>query len=208
MTNRRKKIPAEEVGAEIEVEQLFAEVQTQVSKNERRDRDETPAEKKARKAEAERIFAEVQAQISENERKNREYFAHMEHHLRENELALKKIAELDKKNDAIWAPCEIKPGKNGEENPFLILEKLVPDAFRGMGEWAKKARREIVKKITAHGLHYKKIGEGSPQQDAIKQEPGSGKLNTVLASATGKNPIDSTDKRGKKRRQSRQKFRA
>ncbi|MDR0595524.1 MAG: hypothetical protein LBF94_02415 [Puniceicoccales bacterium] len=138
-------------------------------------------------ADSERILAEVRAQMAENERKNREHFARMEKRLKEHDGLVKKLKALDKKNDAIWAACGIKVGQDGEKNPFLILEQIAPEPFKGMSKWTEKSRQRAIEEAEALGFNYAEI-----KRKAAKKMSGESELRTIITSTAGDKSSDST----------------
>jgi hypothetical protein len=110
------------------------------------------AEGQGQIAENDRIFAEVQAQIAENKRKNEEYFAKTEHQIDEAEKTIKALKAIGKKNSGMWEKYGVKLGQNNGENPFIVLEKIAPEVFKGIGGFAEESRRAGLEEAELFGV--------------------------------------------------------
>lgn len=98
------------------------------------------------------IFAEVEAQRAANARKNQEYFTRMDNAVKSNQAFINEMQVLKRRDDAVWKQFGINLDKCGDENPFLLLEKIAPDAFPGMSQWVERSRQDAIKELKMLGL--------------------------------------------------------
>lgn len=112
----------------------------------------------------ETMLAEIKAQMEGNERKNEAFFAKMDKTIKSNEILLKELKSLNKRNDAIWANCGVKVGENDNKNPFVFLEDVLPEAFNGLKSWAEKSKQEALKELADYGFDIKSIRDHKQQK--------------------------------------------
>jgi putative lipase involved disintegration of autophagic bodies len=145
------------------------------------------------KAQNERIFAEVQAQMAYDKQSSDDYFVRSERQMKENKSILKALNAIDKKNNAMWEQCGIKLDEVDGKNPVLSLEKIAPDAFKGMTEWVEKSRRAAIKEIEDMGFDYAAIRKSAAERRSSIPTP-------IFASATSANgeSTDAPERRAKK----------
>ncbi|MDR2435946.1 MAG: hypothetical protein LBD33_01365 [Puniceicoccales bacterium] len=146
-----------------------------------------PAEAQAQN---DRIFAEVQAQMANDQRENTEYLTRAEHQIKENESMAKTLKVLAKRNNDMWAQCGIDINSNDGQNPVLVLEKIAPDAFKGMSEWTEKSRRAAIEEIESLGFDYAAIKRSASEKRS--------ELSAILTSATSDKSDNAPEQQAKK----------
>lgn len=110
------------------------------------------------KGEVKDFYDEVQAQIAENNKKNAKYFADMEEGIKRNNDAISNAQALLRRDEAVWKQCGIDINTyDGKNNPFLMLEKIAPEGFPKMSEWAERSRQEAIKELEFFGYNYQEI---------------------------------------------------
>ncbi len=119
------------------------------------------------------IFEEIQAQIADNTKRNEAYFARIENQVKLNENFIRDMQLLKHRDDEVWRQMGLDLDKTYDKNPFLFLEEIAPEAFKGMSVWVERSRQDALKELEFFGFDIQQIKRAKEMRKSIKTSPKS-----------------------------------